>query len=129
MHTRGLVAACAVLAVFSAAALGQEYSIKLDRPARAGQVVNRATTITGTLHILAREGSTILDDRTTTYTIDYAAEVTVLEVDSTGNVTRDTHRITTCKRVEGDVTTEYFQPGTVITASLDQRPGGLRQGR
>jgi hypothetical protein len=119
MRTWRHVTLWAVLAVFSAAAWGQEYQIKLDRPAKAGESLTRATTITGKLHIAAKDGQTVMDDRTNTYVIDYAAEVTVLEVDSTGNVTKDTHRIIRCRRMENDVATEYFQPGTIIVASLD----------
>jgi hypothetical protein len=119
MRTPGLVTLWVALVAFSAAAAAQEYQIKLDRPARAGDMTTRSTTITGKLHIVAKDGATVIDDRTTTYTIDYAADITVLAVDSTGNVTRDTHRIIKCRRFDGDVSTDYFQSGAVVTASFE----------
>jgi hypothetical protein len=119
MQLRGYVTLCAVLALFAAAASAQDYQILLDRPAKAGETLTRATAITGKLTVIAKDGQTVLDNRTSTYTVDYAADVTVVEVDRSGNVTKDTHKIIRCRRIENEVTTEYFQPGTVITASLE----------
>jgi len=119
MHTARLLMLVATIAFVCATAAAQEYPIKLDRPVTVGDRTTRSTTITGKLHIVAKDANATLDDRTTTYTIDYAAEITVLAVDSTGYVTKDTHRIVKCRRFQGDVSTDYFQPGALVTASFE----------
>jgi hypothetical protein len=117
---RGGLAAAATLVVVAAAAPAPDYTVRLARPAAAGEKRLAVGSLETDDHLSGTRGGAPSDQRQTSV-IRYVVATEILEVSGRGNARRAALTVRRLTKESGGVQVELAKPGEVVTARMAGR--------
>lgn len=114
---RMALCAFAVLAL-AAFAAAEDYQIQLHRPGKPGDRCRVARAIEFHQSTVMKSEGQEMKRESKRYTVDFEAEVTILDVNKSGGTTSESCKIIKCVKTEGDLQDRILDPGDMLTATL-----------
>ena len=116
MRDVGAVLAAALW--LSAAALAQDYEIRLERPWKVGDKYHVSATGRQSEKMTVTVGGKVVQSKGREFSVEFESDVTIQAVDQKGRATKESHAIAKCIGASGGTREALLAAGTVVVASV-----------
>jgi len=104
----------------SSSALAEDYEVRLLRPAKVGQTCRESATGTQKQKLTVTMNGQVAQEKTDEFTIEFESEITVLEVDKNGEVSKESHSVIKCDTVRDGARDVLLAPGSILVATASE---------